>query len=161
MAKFEAADAEVLAIFEEVLGNTNIPHWVEIKVLENVKAKEMSKIQKLNDLVETLTDGLMVAIVINSKAFSQLPDDMKRVVFDEALAGVEANMESGKITLKAPDFCTHSGLLTKYGDSYMIKYKESIKSIFDKIKEEEDAEKAAKKEKKGGKRGRKSFATEV
>lgn len=148
MAKFVNADEEVMKIFEEVLGKTSIPQWVEIKVLENDKAREISKIQKLNDLVETLTDGLMVAIVINSKAFEQLPDDMKSVVFDEALAGVEVNMESGKVTLKSPDFCTHSGLLTKYGDSFMIKFKESVKSIFEKIKEEEDAAKAAKKVKK-------------
>lgn len=153
MARYVDVSEETLKIFEEVLNNSSIPaNIVEIRVMDNTKLKEISKIQKLNDLVETLTEGLNVVIVINSKAFDELPEEeMKKMVFDEALAGVEVNMESGKVTIAPPNICTYSGMLTKYGDSNMIRFKETVISIFDKIKADEDAEKAAKKEKKAKK----------
>jgi len=76
---------------------------------------------------------------------------MKRMVFDECLAGVTVS-ESDAVGYEKPDFNTYTGVLAKYGDAEVIKMKESVKSLYDAKKQREDQEKAERK----GKRGRKS-----
>jgi hypothetical protein len=151
MAKFEVASPEVEKLFDEVREKTSIPQWVEFRVLCNNKQKgEPVKMFKSNDLVQVLTEGVNFAVVFNENIFGQLPVDMQKLAIDEILAGVSIS-ESDAVSLEKPDFSTYSGVLAKYGDSSVIKLKESVKSLFDAQKQKEDEEKAATK----GKRGRK------
>ncbi len=151
MAKFQEASPEVEKLFDEVREKTSIPQWVEFRVLCNNKQKgEPVKLVKSNDLVQMLTEGVNFAVVVNEDIFSELPDDMKKLAFDEALAGVAVS-DTDAVSLEKPDFSTYSGVLAKYGDSEVIKLKESVKSLYDAQKQKEDQEKAEKK----GKRGRK------
>lgn len=154
MAKIEKASEELVKLFDEIRENTTIPQWVEFEVLCNNKQKEPYKVVKLNEIVETLTEGLNFAVVFNEEIFDQLPDDMKEMAVSECLAGicVDAN---DKITLEKPNFSTYRGILEKYGHDPIIVLHESIKSLYDAKKQKEDEEKANKK----GKRGRKK--TEV
>ena len=151
MAKFEEASEDVVKLFEEVRDKTSLPKWLEFKVLCNNKQKnDPCKLVKTNDLVETLTEGLNFAVVINEDVFNELPDDMKEMAIDECLAGVSVN-ENDVVALGKPDFNTFTGVLQKYGDKPIIVLHESIKSLYDSKKQKEDEEKAANK----GKRGRK------
>jgi hypothetical protein len=151
MAKFQEASPEVEKLFDEVRDKTSIQHWVEFRVLCNNKQKgEPVKLVKSNDLVQVLTEGVNFAVVVNEDIFTQLPPDMQRLAFDECLAGVSIS-DSDVVTLEKPDFNTYTGVLAKYGDSEVIKLKESVKSLYDVQKQKEDQEKAEKK----GKRGRK------
>lgn len=151
MAKFQEASPEVEKLFDEVRDKTSIPQWVEFRVLCNNKQKgEPVKLIKSNDLVQVLTEGVNFAVVVNENIFSELPVDMQKLAFDEVLAGVSVS-ETDSVSLEKPDFSTYSGVLAKYGDSEVIKLKESIKSLYDAQKQKEDQEKAEKK----GKRGRK------
>lgn len=150
MAKFQEVSPEVEKLFDEVRDKTSIPQWVEFRVLCNNKQKEVCKPWKANDLVQVLAEGINFAIVINEEIFEGLPDDMKKMVFDECLAGVTVS-DTDAVGYEKPDFNTYTGVLQKYGDNSVIAMHESIKSLYDAKKQKEDEEKAANK----GKRGRK------
>jgi hypothetical protein len=150
MAKFQEASPELEKLFDEVREKTSIPQWVEFRVLCNNKQKEVCKPWRANDLVQVLAEGVNFAIVVNEEIFDELPDDMKRMVLDECLAGVTVS-ESDAVGYEKPDFNTYTGVLAKYGDAEVIKMKESVKSLYDAKKQKEDQEKAESK----GKRGRK------
>lgn len=151
MAKFQEVSPEVENLFDEIREKTSIPRWVEFRVLCNNKQKnEPVKLVKSNDLVQVLTEGVNFAVVVNETIFSELPVEMQKLAFDEALAGVVVS-DSDAVSLEKPDFSTYSGVLAKYGDSEVIRLKESVKSLYDVQKQKEDQEKAEKK----GKRGRK------
>jgi hypothetical protein len=157
MAKLSKASDEVKLLFEEVREKTSIPQWVEIEVLCNDKQKnDPCKLFKANDLIEALTNtdgggGINFVVVINESIFSELPEDMQVIAIDECLAGVGIS-DADVLTLEKPNFNTHTGVLAKYGDKPIIVLHESIKSLYDKKKQQEDEEKAQKK----GKRGKKT-----
>jgi len=151
MAKLEKASDDVKLLFEEVREQTTIPQWVEIEVLCNNKQKnDPCKLFKANDLLEALTEGINFAIVINENIFNELPEDLKRMAIDECLAGVWVS-ETDVVSYEKPDYCTYTGVQKKYGDGPVLILHESVKTLFDKKKQEEDEAKAATK----GKRGRK------
>ncbi|MFW6246596.1 MAG: putative metallopeptidase [bacterium] len=118
-------------------------------MLCNNKQKQLYKIMKLNDMVETITDGINFVIVINEEIFDQLTEEQKNIALVECLAGVSVS-ENEAVSLEKPDFSTYRGVLQKYGHEEIIVLHESVKSLFDKKKQEEDERKAANK----GKRGR-------
>ena len=150
MKKFEKASEEVVKLFNEVRDSTTIPHWIMFEVLCNNKLKELYKIIKMNDLVETLTDGLNFAVVFNEEIFDQLNDDQKKMALVECLSGVSVS-ESDAVSLEKPNFSTYRGVLQRYGHEPIIILHESVKSLFDAKKQKEDEIKAQTK----GKRGRK------
>jgi hypothetical protein len=150
MKKFEKASEEVVKLFNEVRDSTTIPHWIMFEVLCNNKLKELYKIIKMNDLVETLTDGLNFAVVFNEEIFDQLNDDQKKMALVECLSGVSVS-ESDAVSLEKPNFSTYRGVLQRYGHEPIIVLHESVKSLFDAKKQKEDEIKAQTK----GKRGRK------
>jgi len=152
MAKFEKASEELVEMFDKVRENTTIPNWVTFEVLCSNKQKQLYKIVKMSDLVETITDGLNFAVVINEEILDELPDDMKEIAINECLAGVTIS-ESQLASLEKPNFSTHTGILQKYGHDPIITLHESIKSLYDAKKQREDEAKAAKKGKRGRKKG--------
>ena len=153
MAKIEKASNDLVNLFDRVREDSNIPHWLEFEVLSNDKQKELYKIVKTSDVVEILSNGINFAVIINEIVFNQLPVDMQEMAIVECLAGVSVN-DSDVVSLTKPDFNTHTGVLQKYGHISVIRLKESIKSLYDKQKEEEDARKSQQKEKKSKKSGK-------
>ena len=149
MANYLEVSDETKKLFMDVVNNTSIPNFVEFELLCNNKQKQLYKIMKLNDLVETLTDGINFVIVINEEIFDQLTDEQQKIALDECLAGISVN-DNDVISQEKPDFSTYTGVLQKYGHEDIIVLHESIKSLYDAKKQKEDEEKAAKK----GKRGR-------
>jgi len=151
MAKFEKASEDAEKFFEELREKSTIPQWLEFRVFCNNKQKIPVDIKKNSDLVELMTEGVNFAVIINEVIFDELPDDMKEIAVVEKLTSVAVD-GNDKISLVKEDFCTHTGVLKKYGDSAVIRFKESVKSLYDKKKQEEDEAKAAKKGKRGKKR---------
>ena len=147
MAKIEKASEDVVNRFEEIKETTSIPHWIQFEVFNNNKQKELYKINKTNDVTEVATDGLNFTIVFNEEILDGLPDDMQEMAIVECLTGVSIS-DSDAVSLEKPDFVTHSGVMKRYGDDSVIRYKESVKSLFDVKKQKEDEEKANKKSKK-------------
>ena len=151
MAKIEKASQDMEDLFDKVKDTTTIKDWLKFEVLCNNKQKELYKIVKASDILEVLTDGVNFAVVFNEEIFDQLPDDMKEMAISECLAGVMVD-ENDKISLEKPNFSTYRGILEKFGHEPIIRLKESIKSLYDAKKQQEDEEKANKKGKRGKKR---------
>ena len=151
MAVYEKVFDETKDVFDDVLSKTSIPDWVNIELLSNNNLKEIFQVKRLSDLFETLTNGTNLVILVNEEIFDELSDELKKLVFEEALAGISVDFESGVISLNKHDFSTFSGFLEKYGANEIIRYKESVKSVYDKKKQEKEELRAANK----GKRGRK------
>lgn len=142
MANYDVVSEETKNLFIEVRNNINIPNWVEFELLANDKQKQLYKIIKLNDMVETITEGINFVIVINEEIFNELNKKQKFIALDECLAGVSVNEENEAISLEKPNFTTYRGVLNKHGHDEIIILHESIKSLFDKKKEKEDERKA-------------------
>ena len=151
MAKIEKASEDVIALFDGVRDKTTIPQWIQFEVLCNNKQKELYKIVKSNEIVEVLTEGVNFAVVFNEEVLDQLPADMQEIAIVECLGGVAVS-DSDAVSYEKPDFITRTGVLQKYGDATVIRFKESVKSLYDAKKQKEDEEKAAKKGKRGKKR---------
>lgn len=141
---------EIINLFDDVKNDKNIPAWLTFKLLtNNDQKKEAVKIVKNNELTETLS-SYNFCLIINETIFDQLPDDMQKLLIVEALSGVVVS-ESEAISLEKPDFNTYRGVLEVHGHEEIIKLHESVKSLFDKLKEEEDAAKETNKKKRGRK----------
>jgi len=147
MAKIEKASDELVNQFNEIRENTAIPHWIQFELFSNNKQKELYKINKTNDVTEVLSDGVNFTIVFNEEIYDGLPDDMQTMAIVEALAGVSVS-DSDAVSLEKPDFVTYKGMMVKYGDEAVIRFKESITSLFDAKKQREDEEKAMTKGKR-------------
>lgn len=150
MSKYVEVDDSIQKLFDEVLDNTSIPQWVVFELRAYDNQKEICLAKKVNELYESLTDGLNFIILVNEEILGQLDDTKIKIVFDECLAGVVVS-DKDTVSYDKPNFTTYRGVLEKYGHAEIISIKESIKSLYDAKKQKEDEEKAAKK----GKRGRK------
>jgi len=146
MANYTKTSDETNELFKEVLSKTTIPNWIDFELLNNSKLKQLYRISKLSDPVEVIS-GVNFLIIINEEIFDQLPMDQKIIALDECLTGVSVN-ENDKVSLETEDIKTHSGVLAKYGDDQVIRFKESVKSLFDEKQQREEEEKQQKKEAK-------------
>jgi hypothetical protein len=131
MAKFEELYEDVQSVFDEVIDITDLGHLVNFKVIANNKLKEIGKVQKANDLLNYLGDGVDVIITVNQVIFDKLPKDMQEMVAIELLTYVGFDSEKDRVIISKPDITTFSGVLKKYGyDRYEV-LQESIKSLYD------------------------------
>lgn len=151
MAKIEKASEEMVELFDSVKDKTAIPHWIQFEVLCNNKQKELYKIVKMSDLVEIITEGVNFAVVFNEEVFDKLPADQQEMAIIECLAGVSVS-ESDVVSLEKPNFSTYRGVLEKFGHESIVILHESVKSLFDAKKQEEDETKAMSKGKRGKKK---------
>ena len=145
MADYRQVSDETRKLFYEVLDNSSIPSFIEIEITadDTLINKEGYLVRKQNGLNEYLQDGTQVVIVINEEIFDGLVEiDVKKKLLEEAIGGIEGNLETGKVTVKKHDFTTNSGFLEKYGADDVILLKLSVISLYGKKKEREDQEKA-------------------
>lgn len=155
--KIEKASDELINLFELIKDKeTAIPDWVKFELRCSTDQKELYKIQKINDVVDSIyeeyaKDSLNFAIVINEDILDQLPEDLKEMAIVECLTAISIS-ETDKVSLKKPTVNTYFGMLSKYGNDNVIKLHESVKSLFDAKKEKEKQEKEASKPKSKSKK---------
>ena len=141
MAKtYQEAYPETIALFEKAILNANLTQ-INIHICVDNSLKEIHKVSKLNDYSKHLTN-YDVTVFLNEDVFEQLTEEQQELAIDDALAPIGYDMERGKMVISKPDVSTFSGILAKHGfDAYDV-LRETIKSIYQKKKEDEDAEKA-------------------
>ncbi len=137
MSRIVKASDELINLFNSVRKKTTIPVWVQFELLSNNKQKTLYKIMKTNNVVEVMTNGVNFAIIFNELIFNELPDDMKVIAIDECLAGIYVN-NYDNIYLEKPNFNTYISILQKYGHDSIIRLHESIKSLYDVKKQNDD-----------------------
>lgn len=136
---------DVQSVFDDVILQTHLEKYgITIKVLALDSQKKIFTLTKSNALLKHETN-VDVYITINQRIFEGLTEPLKVLQVQEALAGISWN--GSKVDVKKGDIVTYSGLLNQYGydeakkggnTSYQV-LQESIKSLYDKAKEE-DAE---------------------
>lgn len=149
MAEYREVSNETEQLFNDALDATSIPHWVEFRVLADDNAKKVVDVQKQNDKVEFITDGIKAIAIINEEIFDGLvEDDIKLKIIDEELTRLKVDLEKGTIKVEQHDFTTNGDFLEKHGADEVLLLKMSVRSLYDQKKEKEAEEKAAAREAK-------------
>ena len=144
MAKFEEVYEETIDVFKTHITKSNIPSFIKIKLLSNNTLKDFGSVTKSQDIIKFMTD-YDVIIQINEPIFDQLQEDQKEYVVKDLLAHVVYDMEKDKLSIAQPDVTTFSGVLRQYDIDMYIGIKESIVSLLEEKKIQEDLAKQATK----------------
>jgi len=147
MAKFEEVYQETLDEFNTHIGNSNIPGFVNIKILSNNTIKDFGTVTKAQDIIKFMTD-YDVIIQINEPIFDKLQNDQKEYVIKDLLARIVYEMDKDKLSIVQPDVTTFSGVLRQYDIDHYLAIKESIVTLLEQKKIEEDQAKATTKKNK-------------
>tara|TARA_Y100001937_G_scaffold120912_1_gene178858 strand:- start:467 stop:922 length:456 start_codon:yes stop_codon:yes gene_type:complete len=148
MAKFQEVYEETKEVFNTHINNSGIPGFVNIKILSNESLKDcFGQVTKSQDIVKFMTD-YDVIIQINEPIFDQLESDQKDYVVKDLLAQIVYNLDSDKLSINKPDITTFSGVLRQYSIDDYIGICESIKTLQEQKKIQEDAAKQAAKKTK-------------
>ena len=147
MAKFEEVYQETLDEFKTHIDNSNIPGFVNIKIISNNTIKDFGSVTKSQDIIKFMTD-YDVIIQINEPIFDKLQNDQKEYVVKDLLARIVYEMEKDKLTIVQPDVTTFSGVLRQYDIDHYMAIKESIITLLEQKKIEEDQAKANNKKNK-------------
>ena len=153
-SKFIDPYDDTLALFTEGLRNIGLVNSVNLLLLVDNKSKKIFKVKKADDVLRHRTNDDVI-IFLNENVFERLPSDIKALVVIEALAYISCDLDSGKVEITKPDFEAHSGVLNQHTYPRINVARESIKSVYDVIKQEEEERKAQEAEKK---KSKKSFA---
>ena len=144
MAKFEEVYQETIDVFKTHITKSNIPSFIKIKLLSNNTLKDFGSVTKSQDIIKFMTD-YDVIIQINEPIFDQLQEDQKEYVVKDLLAHVVYDMEKDKLSIAQPDVTTFSGVLRQYDIDMYIGIKESIVTLLEEKKIQEDLAKQATK----------------
>jgi esterase/lipase len=141
MAKFEEVYEDTLELFQKHIDLTSIPRMVKIKILSNDSIKkEFGKVSKASEIVKFMTD-YDVVIQVNEPIFDQLEEKQKEYVVKDLLAQICYDMEKDKISILSPDITTFSGVLRNYDIDTYLSIKESMVTLLEQKRIEEDAKK--------------------
>ena len=147
MAKFEEVYEETQDVFKTHITKSNIPSFIKIKLLSNNTLKDFGSVTKSQDIIKFMTD-YDVIIQVNEPIFDQLQEDQKEYVVKDLLACIIYDMEKDKLSISQPDVTTFSGVLRQYDIDTYLGIKESIVTLLEEQKIQEDLAKQAAKAKK-------------
>ena len=150
---------DTVNLFYEIVDDSTIPQWVEIKAFCDNNQKKVYKVSKSNDVTEKLSDGVNVTIIFNEDILTALPMEMQIMCIKEAIHGIVVD-DNDRIKVEKPDVETYSGILNHFGKDEVIRMKESIKSLYDQKKQREEEEKARIREEKKKNRKRRGVTVE-
>lgn len=137
MAKYEEPFEETIDLYNQLIEQAGLSNFVNITILTNNKAKEIFKVNKANELLKYRT-GDDIIIVLNETIFDQLTDEQRIIVAEESLASIHFDSDKDKIVISKPDVVTFSGILAKYSFDTWNVLKESITTLYNAEKQEED-----------------------
>jgi hypothetical protein len=132
MAKFEEVYEDTLELFQKHIEQSQIPRMVKFKILSNEAIKkEFGKVSKTSDIVKFMTDYDIV-IQVNEPIFDVVRDLLAQIIYD---------IDKDKISIVSHDITTFSGVLRHYDIDTYLSIKESMVTLLEQKKIEEDAKK--------------------
>jgi hypothetical protein len=141
MAKFEEVFEDTQELFQKHIDQTHIPRSIKIKILSNEGVKkEFGKVSKTSEIVKFMTD-YDVVIQVNEPIFDQLEDNQKEYAVKDLLAQIAYDMDKDKISIVSHDITTFSGVLRHYDIDTYLSIKESMVTLIEQKKIDEDAKK--------------------
>jgi len=145
MAKFEEVYEDTLNLFNKHIGESSIPSFLRIKILSNEGLKEIpGKVSKSQDIVKFMTN-YDVIIQVNEPIFDELNDNQKDYIVKDLIAQIHYDMDKDKVNILKPDVTTFSGVLRQYDIDTYLGIRDSITSLLEEKKIQEDLAKQAAK----------------
>lgn len=145
MAKFEEVYEDTMTLFKRAIEDSQIPKFLRIKVLSNDGLKDCpGKVSKSQDIVKFMTN-YDVIIQINEPIFDQLADNQKEYIVKDLLAQIHYDLDKEKLSIKNPDVTTFSGVLRQYDIDTYLGIKDTITSLLEEKKIQEDLAKQSAK----------------
>lgn len=137
MAKYEAPYDDTLDLYKALIEKAGLSNYINITVLADNKQKKIFTVKKCSELEKFKTND-DVNIIINQNLLDQLQPEQIQIVMEESLAGIHYNTEKDKLEITNPDVITYSGVLAKYGFENWNILRESIISLQQSEKQQED-----------------------
>lgn len=137
MAKYEAPYDDTLDLYNQLIDRAGLTNYLNITILADNKQKKIFIVKKCTEL-EKFKTGDDVNIIINQTLLDQLQPDQIQIVMEESLAGIHYNTEKDKLEMTNPDVITYSGVLAKYGFEKWNVMRESIITLQQAEKQQED-----------------------
>jgi hypothetical protein len=137
MAKYEEPFEETQDLYNQLVEQAGLSNFVNITILTNNKAKEIFKVNKANELLKYRT-GDDIIIVLNEKIFDQLTEEQRTIVAEESLSSIHFDGEKDRIIISKPDVVTFSGILAKHSFDKWNVLRESITTLYNAEKREDD-----------------------
>lgn len=137
MAKYEEPFEDTTDLYKELIDKAGLSNYVNITILTDNKAKVPYKVNKANELLKYRT-GDDIIIVLNEKIFDQLTDEQRTIVAEESLSSIHFDSEKDRIVISKPDVVTFSGILAKHSFDKWNVLRESITTLYNAEKQEED-----------------------
>ena len=145
MAKFEEVYEDTLSLFNKHIGESSIPSFLKVKILSNEGLKDLpGKVSKSQDIVKFMTNYDII-IQINEPIFDQLSDTQKEYIIKDLIAQINYDMEKDKVNILKPDVTTFSGVLREYDIDTYLGIRDTITSLLEEKKIQEDLAKQAAK----------------
>ncbi len=142
MRKYDAPHTDTLDAFNAEIVSLGLDQVLSISLIIDDKLKpEIYKVAKCSPS-EKYKTGDDVNIYLNEEIFDQLPDNLQKLAIVEALAGISYDYDKETAVLSKPDFFAYSGVINKYSYEEVVVLKESIRTLYQAGKEQEDATKA-------------------
>ena len=151
MAKYEQVFEDTQAIFSQKILDAGLDRYMTVIILATNQSKKIYNIQKANEITSFRT-GDDVYIFVNDLIFEQLTPEQQNIIAEEAVGEISFDTEKDKILITKANFAANEKIIDKYTYDVLKVVRESVKSLYQKRKEEEDASKAQ-TEKAGNKKG--------
>ena len=139
---FEQPYETTQAMYTQAIVEADLNGKVVITVLTDNRAKEIFKVSKANKLLQYRA-GDDVIIVINEKILEQLEPAQQLIVVEESIAGISFDSENDVLEVKGPTVKTFKGILRKHTYETWNVVQESIETLYQVEKNEEQARKDA------------------
>jgi hypothetical protein len=137
MAKYESPYDDTLDLYNILIERAGLSNYLNITILADNKQKKVFLVKKCSE-VEKFKTGDDVNIIINQTLLDQLQPEQIQIVMEESLSGIHYNTEKDKLEITTPDVITYSGVLAKYGFDKWNVIRESIITLQQSEKQQED-----------------------
>lgn len=145
--KFAEVSEETQELFDSVLNETNLIHFMNIYYYAVPKQRGVIKVNKLNPLGEAVSQRPgTVVITVYEEVFEKLSPEQQKMLAEDAVNQILFDDEKDKITIEAPTIAMTIGGWKKYGAELANAYEIAVLAA-QQIEEEKKAAKEASKNK--------------
>ena len=114
MDKFYELDPDTISDFEEVFNTKSFPINIKIQYVGTSTQKQLIKIAKIADDYSFILKK-EIKVSINEELMSVFDEESIKILMEQEIDKITADVNSGKIKMIKPDLNTFSGIVNKYG----------------------------------------------
>lgn len=152
MAKFFEVSDDTQELFDKMVNDKGLVHYMNLKCLGTSKSKKLIEVKRCPPLGEQIAKkDSVVCVIIFEEAFDRLSDEIKEVLLDDALSTIRYDDEKDKIIIGAPSITVTVGGRQKHGD-LLVNYAETAVLVMQQIEDEKKEEKERQKAERAAKR---------